>query len=384
MSLLRPLAVLSLAALSFAAPLCAQEGSPAGPVYPKMPAQQGKPHVQQKPLVRRVSVVRLPVSVRDSHGELALDLGPEDFQVYDDGVLQHIEHFDVGGDPLAVVLVVENSSRVAPLLAGVRKTGIIFTETVMGANSKGAVISFDDTSQLVVPFTTNHDRIQKAISRLKPGDDGAHLYDALYRAVQMLEEQPSTHRRVIVVVSESYDSGSTLKLGSILRDAQLANISIYSLGLSTTAARMRTQPGQAAQAQIGPTGTFSRPGLNGVPQTPATVVQNSGNANLLAVVETLVKMGVNLISPEALEAASAATGGDHVSTFHDRSIERGMDRIGGELHAEYTLAYEVAADAPYGYHEITVKLSRPGYKIRTRPGYFLAPPNGSTTSNKQQ
>jgi hypothetical protein len=58
-----------------------------------------------------------------------------------------------------------------------------------------------------------------------------------------------------------------------------------------------------------------------------------------------------------------------------------MDRIGGELHAAYTLAYQASTNGPYGYHEITVKITLPGYHVRTRPGYFLAPPNGSTTSN---
>jgi len=36
--------------------------------------------------------------------------------VTDNGVTQRITHFDLGGDPLSLVFVVETSSRIAPLL----------------------------------------------------------------------------------------------------------------------------------------------------------------------------------------------------------------------------------------------------------------------------
>ncbi len=379
------------AVLSAGAPLRAQTASPSANVQVQPAQSATQPTGQQngaaplqgeKPLQLHVTEIRLPVTVRGPHGKLAWDLGPEDFQVYDDGVRQRIQHFDMGGDPLSVVLVVESSSRIQPLLKGIRNSGIVFTQTVMGANSRGAVIDFDGTSKVLVPFTADRERIQQAVAKLKVGDDGAHLYDAMSRALRMLAHQPEIRRRVVVVVAESTDTGSAVKLGTILRDAQLENVAIYTVGLSTTAARLRAPAEQAGPAQIGPVGTFSGPGVPGVPQTPSTMAQNSGNINLLPVVETLVKMGVNLVSPEALKAASVATGGDHVSTFHPGSIQDAMDRIGGELHAVYTLAYQAPTNGPYGYHEVTVKVTRPGYHARTRPGYYLAPPSGSTTSNQ--
>lgn len=379
------LVTFALGALAVALPLHAQSQIPAGPVHVQpgqlAPQKPAPPPKQQKPFRQQVNEVRLPVTVRDPHGQLAIDLGPEDFQVYDDGNLEHIEVFDFGGDPVSAVLVVENSSRVTPLLAGIRKTGILFTDLVMGANGRGSVIAFNDKPELVVPFTSNQERIQKSISGLKSGDSGAHLYDALARAVEMLQNQPGNRRRVVVAISESVDTGSLAKLGSVLRDAQLADVSIYTIGLSTTAAELRSSPSQYAGPQASPPGTFARPGVPGTPQTPSTMAQaTGGNVNLLALVERLVKLGVNLVSPQALEAASAATGGEHIKTFHDKSIGAAMNRIGAELHAEYTLAYQAPQNGPWGYHSITVKVNRPGYHVRTRPGYFLAPPNGSTRS----
>ncbi|HVB32841.1 MAG TPA: VWA domain-containing protein [Patescibacteria group bacterium] len=379
-----------LAALPAATPLRAQTEAPSATLHTQAAPGQASQTPQtadtsqqqeQVPLRLRVTEVRLPVTVRDPRGRLAWDLGPEDFRVYDNGVLQHIQHFDMGGDPLSVVLVVESSARIQPLLPGIRSSGIVFTQSVMGANSRGAVIGFDDTPQVLVPFTADRDRIQKAVSRLKAGDDGAHLYDAISRALLILGNQPENRRRVIVVVSESIDTGSRDKLGSVLRDAQLENVAIYSVGLSSTASQLHEEPSQAGPAPFGPTGTFARPGVPGVPQTPSTMAQNSGNIDLFPIVETLVKMGVNLISPAALQAASVATGGDHIAVFHPASIQEAMDRIGSELHAAYTLAYQAPVNGPYGYHAIKVKVTRSGYHVRTRPGYFLSPPNGSTLPN---
>jgi len=83
------------------------------------------------------------------------------------------------------------------------------------------------------------------------------------------------------------------------------------------------------------------------------------------------------VKGNALEVAAAATGGAHLATFKDHSIEKGIDEIGGELHSQYTLSYTPAGTDTAGYHEIKVSITRSNaknLKIRARPGYYLAPP----------
>ena len=66
--------------------------------------------------------------------------------------------------------------------------------------------------------------------------------------VEMLGERPQPtpekpgRRRVLLIVSEATDAGSEAKLGEVLRKAQLANVTIYSVGLSTTRAELRGRP----------------------------------------------------------------------------------------------------------------------------------------------
>jgi len=81
----------------------------------------------------------------------------------------------------------------------------------------------------------------------------------------------------------------------------------------------------------------------------------------------------------SLEVAAAATGGASLSTFKDRSIEKAIDEIGGELHSQYTLSYTPTHADATGYHEIKVSVIRKdakNLKIRARPGYYLTSPEG--------
>ena len=117
----------------------------------------------QKPSIRvRVNEVTAPVTVRDRNGEMVFDLTQKDFHIFDNGVPQKIEHFDLGGDALSVVLVVETSSRIEALLPAVKRTGIVFTQTVMAKSGDAAVIGFDDSVNLLAKFTNDADRIENS------------------------------------------------------------------------------------------------------------------------------------------------------------------------------------------------------------------------------
>ena len=313
--------------------------------------------------------------MRDRSGEMVLDLTEKNFHVYDNGLEQKIEHFDLGGDPLSIVLVIETSSRIEALLRTVRQTGIVFSETVMGPTAEAALVGFDDSVDFVEKFTTDPDVIESSIKSLRMGTSGQQLYDAMSRGVSLLEQRPVARRRILVVVAEAQDKGSEKKLGEVLRQAQLANVTIYSVGLSTTAADLRAKPSQAQPLQIGPPGTFPVPTPPGRPQTPELEREVQGNIDLLALVQWLVTTGKNALGPNSLEIATKATGGLHVNTMKARTIEKALDEIGGEIHAQYTIAYHPPGDEPSGYHEIKIEVDRPEVTVRTRPGYYIPPPS---------
>ena len=244
----------------------------------------------------------------------------------------------------------------------------------MGQTSEAAVMGFDDTTKLLLPFTTDTEKVQKTINQLPEGTSGIRLYDAISEAVGLLKKQPENRRRVILVMSEALDTGSETRLGAVLRDAELSNVAIYTVGLSTTAAELRAKPSQAAPVQIGPPGTFPLPHIPGTADTPTTQAEQQGNIDLLALAVWIVQRAANVAHEHSLGVASEATGGAYMNTFKDRTIEKAVDQIGGELHAQYIVGYEPPGNEPSGYHEIKVTVSEPSLKVRTRPGYYISPP----------
>jgi len=357
-------------------PLGAQ--STEGPITPR-PGVQVQQAPPQAKLVVRVSLVNTPVTVRDSKGEMVANLEMKDFRITDNGVEQKISHFDLGGDPISLVVLLETSSRIDPLLPELRKTGILLTQTVMGPTGEAAIVGFNDAVDKLQDFTANADQIEKTVSRLQTGTSGSKLYDAMAVGVEMLSGRPQAsperpgHRRVMLILSEATDVGSETQLGAVLRQAQLSNVTIYSVGLSTTRAELQSKP-KDTRPHVTPPGTFGLPPQPGTPQTPDTEAERYGSGNLLALAVWAVQHIKDKISDHALEVAATATGGAHLATFKDRSIEKAIDEVGGELHAQYSVSYTPTGTNDFGYHEIKVQVIPSGLKVRARPGYYVAPP----------
>jgi VWFA-related protein len=374
---------LGLVALPLFAASPARGQAPAGPIAPKAGAeiQQAPKDVQPKLRVQ-VALVNTPVTVRDSRGDMVHNLDAHDFQVSDNGVPQQISHFDLGGDPLSLVILIETSSRIAPLLPEIRKTGILFALTVMGPTGEAAVVSFNDSVDKLQDFTANGDLIENTIAHLGPGTSGSKLYDAMAVGVELLSGRPQAtaekpgHRRVLMLLSEATDAGSEVKLGEVLRQAQLANVTIYGVGLSTTRAELQAKP-KDTRPQITPPGTFPLPPQPGTPQTPTSEENRYGNIDLMAAAVWAVQHIHDQVKDHALEVAATATGGAHLATFKDRSIEKAIDEIGGELHSQYSISYTPTGTDAMGYHEIKIAVIRKdtkNLKVRARPGYYLAAP----------
>lgn len=161
--------------------------------------------------------VIVPITVTDPSGEFVLNLSQEDFHVFEDGVEQTIAYRDLGGDPLAIVLVLETSSRLQAMIPAIHGIGSIFTETAMALNGEAAVVTYDSTVNVRQGFTQEHDVIQKAIATTAFEAPETNLYDAMAAAVELFKAHSSSRRRIMLIVGESQDTGSTAKLGQVVR-----------------------------------------------------------------------------------------------------------------------------------------------------------------------
>jgi len=354
---------------------------PEGPMIsqPGMAIQKGP-----APIKLRSVLVNTPVTVRNEKGEMVHDLEESDFRITDNGAQQKITHFNLGGDPISLVVVVETSSRIASILPQIRKSGILISQTVTGPTGEGAVVGFDDRVSTLLDFTSSGDLMEKAMSGLPEGSRGTKLFDAMSKAVELLSARPEVsetelgRRRVMLVIAEAHDSGSEEKLGEVLRRAQLANITIYAVGISGMKADLKRKPEHTGPTPVTPAGTYGMPPPPGTVQTPTTgdTSQPQG-LNVLALAAWAVSHAKDQVTSHQLEIAAAATGGLHVSAWKNRTLEKVIDEMGGELHSQYTLTYTPGGTNTDGYHEIGVTVSKEkerGLKVRARPGYYLGAP----------
>jgi VWFA-related protein len=371
----------------FAQSLLAQ--APEGPMQPRPGTQvQATPPEVLAKITSRVTLVNTPVTVRDEKGAMIHNLDQQDFLITDNGVPQKITHFEVGGDPISVVIVVETSSRVDPFLAQLRKTGILFTEQVMGPEAEAAVIGFDDSVKVLQGFTPSHDAIQSVFTGLKTGYSGQRLFDAMAAGVEMLSgrrkptaQSTVTGRRVLFILSEALDNGSEARLGEVLRQAQLQNITIFSVGLSTTRTELQAKERDNAPVPVTPPGIMGLPAPPGTVNTPTTEANRAAGIDLIALAQVLVEHTKSAETKHSLEVGAAATGGAYYSTYRGRSIESAIDEIGGELHSQYFISYTPQPRSDdgndFGYHQISISLvadKAKGKKITARPGYYVPPP----------
>ena len=366
----------STVVLTAAAPMLGQ-----APSAPKLDRPDTKvSEVQESRIRKRVLLVNVPVTVTNAKGELALNLDANDFQITDNGVPQKIALLELGRPPLSIVLLVETSSRVDPLLLDMRNTGIIFADALMGPDDEAAVVGFSDSVDKLAGFTTDHEVILDTINTLKSGTERLRLFDAMAVGVDLLSSRRQLRsspdleegRLVIVIMSEATDVGSDTRLDSVIKRAQLYNIAIYSVGIPTTLAELKATP-KDVRHQITPEGIFPQPGMPGTVQIPPTEDIRYGYGNLMNFNMWALKNIKDQITGHVLQKAAAGTGGRHIATFGPTSLQKAVDELGGELHAQYSLTYEPKGTSETGYHRIRVQVKRKDLKARARPGYYVAP-----------
>jgi len=323
----------------------------------------------------RVTLVNTPVTVVNEKGQFVYDLDAQDFRLTDNGVRQRITSVDLGNNPLSLVIVIETSSRIEPLLPEIRKTGVVFTETVIGPRDEAAVVGFNDSVDTLLDFTTSRDKVLDTMNQLQAGTAHARLFDAMATGIEMLsrlQPQPTAdlpeRRRVMVIMSEVTDVGSETHLSAVLKRAQLSNVVIYSLGISRTLAEWKA-PSKELMPQVVPEGIFPQPNLPGSIQTPETEATRYGYGNLINLVRNVKSQFT-----QTLQIAASRTGGQYISTFKGKSLQTAVDEIGGELHSQYSLTYEPTGTKATGYHVIQVQVNRANLKARARPGYYVSPP----------
>jgi VWFA-related protein len=329
--------------------------------------------VVQQPFRSTVNVVVAPTVVTDRDGNFVNGLQPQQFRLSDNDTPQNIK-VDVTWIPVSMVVAIQANSSAEPVLAKIQKIAPLFKPLVVGDQGEVAVICFDHRIQMLQDFSSDTDKLDAALKKLKPGSSSSRMVDAVVEATNMLRRRPPDRRRILLLISETRDLGSSGKVREALTGLQFENVNVYSVNINRIIGTLLGKPQPPRPDSIPFT---ARPLPPGVPPTPEAAAQVSGNAtnsgNVVPLIVEILKDVKAIFVANPVEVFTKWTGGKERSFLTERELERAILSIGNELHSEYLITYTPNNKEEGGYHEIVVTVpDHPGVKVRTRPGYWVA------------
>lgn len=340
---------------------------------PKASAQQDAPKQEPKPeedfkIVETFKYVLAPVIVTDKDGKYVQGILPTEFRLYDNKRLQKITE-DVATHPISLVVAIQSNSTVEKILPQIQKTGNVMSNLVLGEAGEISIIGFDHRIQrLTAGFTGNADDIIAALKKMKPGSSSSRLNDAAMDGINQLKNRPTNRKRILLMVSESRDNGSELHVRDVMTAAEFANVVMYSVDISHL---MTSLTSKAEPPRPNPIPPQARPLPGGVIGTPTTDSQmNLGN--WVPAIKEIFTATKAIFIKNPLEVYTQYSGGKEYSFMTQRGLEQALMDIGEEIQSQYLLTYAPNNQSDAGFHEIDVTVDRPGLKVRTRNGYWLA------------
>ena len=279
-----------------------------------------------------VSLVNLYATVRDKNRRIIGKLEKNDFKVFEDGKEQQVEFFRAEThQPISLGILMDTSGSMHSIFGAEQDAASAFLRRVLTPKDLAMVMTFDMDVDLMADFTSDPDRLERAIRRARvhaaggiitPGtvpsqSGGTNFYDAVWLACKE-KLSSETGRKALVVLTDAEDTGSRVKLKEALETAHRTDTVIHVLYISVR-------------------GGF---GFGG---------------------------GAYGVAKQMAEE----TGGRVIEIRNDRDLERAFDQISEELRAQYTLGYYPSNPARDGaFRKIKVELKDQDLKVLTRKGYF--------------
>jgi VWFA-related protein len=325
------------------------------------PQQQAPP----RPLISTTYRVIVPVTVKDSRGQLVGDLTKDEFHIISDDVEQPITGFSSDAVPLSAVVLLDNDLN-QHVVTEVQKS-LTAIAAGFGPSDEVALVTYEQFTETVSDFSFDNDALFTKLKRLELGSHnsmviadpttagpivngqpsiggmgsptsngtgipihGSQRYkntnaldDALFAAGDMLKARDRDRRKIIFLISDGSDShNNTHTFDQTLRELLVSDIAVYSISVSHS-------------VPIG---------------------------------KALVQHGAS-----ELQKYAADTGGDTYYAGKQPELERLYSDLTEQARNQYTLTFspqDIHKDQDY--HRIEVRVTRPGLTVDTRDGYYLS------------
>ena len=327
-------------------------------------------------MVVRSNLVMVPVLATTKQGNVIFDLTADDFLLTDNGVPQDVSiEQDSDSQPLALAIVVETGGAGASHRSDYQALDSMLDALIGSVEHQVAVVGFDSSPHLIVPFTSKTEDASHGLANLSEGDRDAAILDAIGFAVGQLRAQDPRYRRTILLLSETIDQGSKTTLNDALRLVSETNTTIYSFGFSSTRSAVAHEASKVSSKDPGPEhGCLSRAGADPEYQghySKQVLDCISQLAPPLRLVTMTFLTTRNALRTNTAESIAALTGGEF-RRFHDaKDLKTGLFAVSNDVPNYYVLSFRPAEPTP-GLHVLHVaSKKRSQFLVKSRSQYWV-------------
>lgn len=314
-----------------------------------------------------VELVNVTATVTDTRGRFVPGLRKEDFLLYEDGRPQPITHFSAERVPVSLGIVLDTSGSMdGEKWASAMNALDKFLFDLLGPSDEVFLYTFNANPDLVQDWTTDRQRISRALGRIRPGG-GTALLDAVAEAVP-LAQTGRNRKKAVVVISDGNDTSSHLDLSELQQLIRETEVMVYAIGIDG-----RSNSG------VG-TGQMPPPRLP-IP-LPFPIPGGGRRRPLRDQIQWPPILGGGVRGPRGmgdgvnvgtLRDITDDTGGRTEIIRSGRDLGPATAGIADELSRQYFLGYSGAASKDGRWHAIRVDALDKQLKVRARRGYVATP-----------
>ncbi|MBV8809713.1 MAG: hypothetical protein JO033_13655, partial [Acidobacteriaceae bacterium] len=188
--------------------------------------------------------------------------------------------------------------------------------------------------------------------------DDARMIDAIEKSIELLGARDGARRACILLISESRDRGSKLKLPEVLSKLQRSGATIYAATYSAYLTAFTTKASDYTP-DIGE--GFPGPGAQNSVSLPPVILELA-----------------HAMSRNTAEAFTSATGGRRLSFETVSKLETDLSAIADDVHSRYLLSFTPDPTPEPSFHRLEIRIkNRPDATVRARPGYWTDVTPGS-------
>ena len=294
-------------------------------------------------------LVTMPVSVLDRDCRFIPGLGPQDFQIFENGVRQKVAYFQSVEQPFTVILMLDISPSTRFRMADIRYAALRFIDELR-PNDKVMIVTFDENIRILNEPTSDRRLLSYAIMQAGLAGQGTSVYGAVDYVVKT--EVPRIEgRKAVVLFTDGVDtSSSKADYQSTSHEVEEADALFYSVRYDTL------------------------DDMNYRSYNPSGLAGIIVNGKMIPVGRTTWTSGTSDAEYETgrryLEDLARISGGRNFEAANN--LGAAFSGVAEELRRQYSIGYYPETEGQQGERrQIHIQLTTPNLVVRTKTSYVF-------------